>query len=107
MMQEDQFLNALHHKQSLLFHGLKSQNQLKALHEIFTGERLLTEKKGPCITFAGHITCTASHDQNDMPFTFPRVPPAVPSRKATGKLARPPSAPLTAHALPAGAKAVA
>jgi len=68
MMKEDQFISTLNNGQTLLFHYQRTKNQMEALHEIFTHERLLTEEKGPCIKFDGHTTCAASMKGEDTPF---------------------------------------
>lgn len=68
MMKEDQFISTLNHGATLLFHYQRTKNQMEALHEIFTHERLLPEEKGPCIQFEGHKTCAASMKGEDTPF---------------------------------------
>lgn len=68
-MKEDQFVNQLSSGQSLLFHYQRTKNQMEALHEMFTHERLLKEEKGPCLEFGGHKTCAASYKADDIPFT--------------------------------------
>jgi len=72
MMKEDQFINTLNNGDSLLFHYQRTKNQMEALHEIFTHERLLTEEKGPCIKFDSHTTCAASMRVEDTPFLAPQ-----------------------------------
>lgn len=68
MMKEDQFLSQLSHGQTLLFHYQRTKNQMEALHEMFTHERLLLDEQGPCIKYEGHTTCSASARADDMPF---------------------------------------
>lgn len=68
MMKEDQFLTQLNRGQTLLFHYQRTKNQMEALHEMFTHERLLLEEKGPCVKFNNHTTCAASAKSDDTPF---------------------------------------
>jgi len=68
-MKEDDFKAQLTNgNPNLLFHYEKTPNQLKALHEIFGGKRLLKEEKGPCVEYKGHKTCAASYEEDDVPF---------------------------------------
>jgi len=53
---------------NLLFHYQRTKHQMEFMHEIFTGQKLLQEEKGPCVEYRGRTSCAASYNQSDVPF---------------------------------------
>lgn len=53
---------------NLLFHYQPNINQMESLHELFTGEKLLSVEDGPCAEFEGRRACAASSNPSDTPF---------------------------------------
>jgi len=69
IMKEDVFKEQLKNgNPNLLFHYQPSANQMAMLHELFTGEKVLSEETGPCADFDGHHACAASSNPADIPF---------------------------------------
>lgn len=68
IMKEDDFKTVLGRGGNLLFHYEKNPHQLEALHEIFTGQKMLKEEKGPCVEYQGRKVCAASSNPGDVPF---------------------------------------
>jgi hypothetical protein len=58
---------------NLLFHYQPNINQMEALHELFTGEKLLAVEDGPCAEFEGRRACAASGNPEDTPFVVSTV----------------------------------
>jgi len=71
IMKEDVFKQQLvNGNPNLLFHYEKTEHQMEALHEMFTGEALLTKHDGPCVEYQGRKTCAASALAGDVPYVM-------------------------------------
>lgn len=81
VLKEDDFKKQLA-MPNLLFHYQRTKHQMEALHEIFTGKKLLTQENGPCVEYKGHKTCAASNDPYDVPFLGVGGPMLVPAKVA-------------------------
>jgi len=69
LLEEHAFREELTHgKPRLGYHYESHVNQLLMLHELFTGEKLLSEQNGPCADFKGRRACAFSHHPKDVPF---------------------------------------